>query len=157
MIYQWKSGAHLKGDPQKVGERLEALREKHGGALTAAQVVRDAQAKSSPLHPCFEWDDSEAARKYRLAQAGHVMRCVVISVEQPHGRPIVTPLLVNIRQEESPTRVYTSAPEAFADPLLAEQIEQQAFRELRQFRQKYARVRSLAHIFAAIDAELLVA
>ncbi|MEN6336604.1 MAG: hypothetical protein ABFE13_26405 [Phycisphaerales bacterium] len=39
------------------------------GTITAADVVTEAADESHPLHEFFEWDDSEAARKFRLTQA----------------------------------------------------------------------------------------
>lgn len=40
-----------------------------GGRLTAEKVVEHAADPTHPLHGFFEWDDTEAARKYRIAQA----------------------------------------------------------------------------------------
>jgi len=39
------------------------------GHVTAALLLDAAMKKGHPLHDFFEWDDSEAARKWRLAQA----------------------------------------------------------------------------------------
>jgi hypothetical protein len=39
------------------------------GRITAADVVAEAAQTDHPLHDFFEWDDSEAARKFRLTQA----------------------------------------------------------------------------------------
>ena len=39
------------------------------GAVTAETLLSEAENPTSPLHEFFEWNDSEAARQYRLAQA----------------------------------------------------------------------------------------
>lgn len=39
------------------------------GAVTAETLLSEAENPASPLHEFFEWNDSEAARQYRLAQA----------------------------------------------------------------------------------------
>lgn len=46
------------------------------GYLTASAVVEAARDPSSPLHGEFEWDDSEAAVRYRLYQARTLIRRV---------------------------------------------------------------------------------
>jgi hypothetical protein len=39
------------------------------GRITAHAVLDAARPESSPIHDCFDWDDSEAAEKWRLEQA----------------------------------------------------------------------------------------
>ncbi len=42
---------------------------KRDGQLTASGILKMAENESSPLHSIFEWDDTKAAREYRLYQA----------------------------------------------------------------------------------------
>lgn len=58
--------------------RLEHLAS--SGRLTPAAVVEDAMNEESPLHSYFEWDDNEAARKYRLTQARRLIRSVEVVI-----------------------------------------------------------------------------
>lgn len=51
-----------------ISVELKTLVELHG-KVTPQMVVDSAKSQKSQLHGCFEWDDSQAARKYRLAQA----------------------------------------------------------------------------------------
>lgn len=48
---------------------LEDLARQHNGAVTPQEVVEAARPETSPLHDYFEWNDNEAAQKYRLTQA----------------------------------------------------------------------------------------
>jgi len=80
-IYEFKSGSHLRGDAQAVGERLEQIRQRRTG-LTPEAVVKDARSEASVLHALFEWDDAKAANRYRLDQAGHIIRCITVQVEE---------------------------------------------------------------------------
>ena len=50
------------------------------GVLTAKAVLKVAQDRDNPLHEYFEWDDTEAAEKYRLSQAENLIRRVKIEV-----------------------------------------------------------------------------
>ena len=55
-------------------QRLLEICTRAGGALTPQAVLDDARDKKSPLHSSFEWNNSEAANKYRLDQARAVIR-----------------------------------------------------------------------------------
>lgn len=58
-----------------------ALRDlEHDGRLMPADVVEAARDTDSPLHSSFEWDDTEAAQKYRLNQARSLIRTVKLMV-----------------------------------------------------------------------------
>jgi hypothetical protein len=48
---------------------LEELAARNGGELTAAETLEAARDPNSPIHSCFQWDDSLAAEQYRLEQA----------------------------------------------------------------------------------------
>lgn len=54
-----------------------------------ALIVREAAKENSPIHDYFEWDDSEAAVKYRLEQAGCLMReCKTVFTNESSHRMI---------------------------------------------------------------------
>ena len=74
--------------------QLEALKEiakRDGGLLRPAAVVDAARDEKSPLHGAFEWDDTEAAQKYRLLQAQSLIRSFKVEIErngQTHTVPV---------------------------------------------------------------------
>ena len=70
-------------DREQVRQELHRLADQHAGGLTPEMVVSAAADPSSPLHPHFEWDDSSAAKAYRLWQA----RSLIGSFEIIHVRP----------------------------------------------------------------------
>lgn len=59
------------------------------GMLTPALVVEVAADPDHELHDRFEWDESEAARRYRLVQAGDLIRSVTVRVDRGQDRPPV--------------------------------------------------------------------
>lgn len=72
---------------------LMALYRKGGNQLTAVQVVEAAREESSPLHGSFTWDDTEAAARYRLIQAGRLISS--FRVEKIPGKDVTSrPALV---------------------------------------------------------------
>lgn len=58
---------------------LQELYDDHG-TLTPALVVEAAADPDHELHDKFVWDDSEAARRYRLTQASGLIRSVHVRV-----------------------------------------------------------------------------
>lgn len=56
------------------------------GRLTPEAVVDVASDPASPLHEQFEWDDSEAAHKYRIEQARTLIRSVKVLVQVEERR-----------------------------------------------------------------------
>lgn len=61
-------------DASTVGQFIDARWE--GRMAPAAEVVEAARPKRSPLHRFFEWDNDEAARRYREDQARLLVRSV---------------------------------------------------------------------------------
>ena len=51
------------------------------GRITPDAVVQAASDPGSPLHQYFEWDDSEAAQRYRVTQARVLLARVKIEYE----------------------------------------------------------------------------
>lgn len=84
----WKAGSCIKADAQKAAEMFEEIRQKDG---LSPQTLLDANREPGTLlHDEYEWDDQEAAEKYRLNQSGHIIRSLVfIPVEtQEDNRPV---------------------------------------------------------------------
>ncbi|MBO0728571.1 MAG: hypothetical protein J2P57_04890 [Acidimicrobiaceae bacterium] len=50
------------------------------GRLVPEEVVEVASAPDHPLHSQFEWDDTEAARRWRIWQAGQLIRRVQVRI-----------------------------------------------------------------------------
>jgi hypothetical protein len=63
----------------EIRKALSSIYEKNG-CVDAETVVKAAKPKNSPLHDHFEWNDGEAAHKYRLIQARTMIRSVGVIV-----------------------------------------------------------------------------
>lgn len=154
MVYKFKDAAHLssKLDPQLVGERLAAIREA-GGGFTPEAVVADARHTSSPLHEAFTWDDSDAAERYRLGQAGYLVRSVVVLMRDDKAteREVRAFVPVTIREVPDDQR-YLSVVEAMSDEDYRSQVIGRALGEMLALRRKYQDIAEFGRIFKAIDA-----
>lgn len=113
MIYQFKSGTHLKSkgvSPQAVGEDLENLRQQQGGKLTAPNVVERAGEPTSPMHSMFTWNDVDAAHQFRLEEARLLLRSMVI-VNKDGDEPERAFWAVSVKasEDDKEDRYYQSA------------------------------------------------
>jgi len=149
--YVWREGTRYSVEAQVAGEHLESLEYKHG-ALTPDLVVREARKKSSPLHPCFTWDDTKAAESYRRFEARKLTGSVLVVTQQTtepvrafHSVPIT------ITSDDEQARGYVSLDVAIADESHRNHLLQQAFRDLAAWRNKYAELKELHSIFSQAD------
>ena len=87
MRHEFREGVRIpKGlTADQAAHELERIRKKFG--LTPRNVVEQSRPDDSPLHGCFEWDDSAAAERYREGQARTIIRAV-IQVEGENAAPI---------------------------------------------------------------------
>lgn len=149
-VYAFKPAAHLssKLDPQLVGERIAAL---GGGDATPDLIVEEARSPDSPLHPHFTWDDTEAAHRWRRAEAGYLVRHVQVVHQLEDGTEARGPAFVSVRIEDEESPVYVSTVRALSDADLREQVLNEALDTFVAFRRRYQDLHELARIFAAID------
>jgi len=79
---KYKSNYALKGrDTQEIADYLDTLCKLKGGELTPDEVLQDAKKRSSLLHGLFDWDDNQAAQKWRMHQARLLLNGIVEVVE----------------------------------------------------------------------------
>lgn len=82
------------------------------GTLKAVDVVKSAQAADSPLHNDFEWDDSKAGHKYRIAQAEQMIRTVTVQVK---GNDEPVRAFVSLREDRADKSGYRMIVDVLTD------------------------------------------
>jgi len=55
-------------------DELNRLAERGGGRIQRRDLVVNARNEDSPLHSYFDWDNTTAAKKWRIHQAGRLLR-----------------------------------------------------------------------------------
>ena len=65
-----------KAKAQSIGKALAAISEAHEGRLTPKAVVMAASDDKNPLHKHFEWDEAEAASRWRERQARDIIAAI---------------------------------------------------------------------------------
>ena len=147
--YAWRPGSRVSIDAHKAGRELARI-EKAEGELTPTAVLERARSANSALHEHFEWDDSEAAEQYRLSQAGELIRSIVVDVTYSNVEPAKT-VRAFISIERGGERSYMDTHRAMSDEALRRQVLERAWAELTAFRKRYADLKELAGVFAAMD------
>jgi hypothetical protein len=103
---------------QKIGEELEQIKAK--STLTPENVVERAKDKKSILHQYFDWDNTEAAEKWRLSQArnitNHIMEIIVVRGEEIEEKAYFN---VTAKNDEN---IYVSLSEAITTPSYKRQL-----------------------------------
>lgn len=142
---------------ETVQQALEAIAERNGGQLTPDLVVKAAKAKTSPLHSHFTWDDTEAARAYRLYQAAFLIRKVKVRVEVEPEKTLSVRAWMNVApvevpgKEDAPDSPRVYVPVKVAMESYREQVISQAVSELKGTQRKYAHLKELANVWGEID------
>jgi hypothetical protein len=136
-----------------VKDCLEQICEKHDGVLTAELVLREAKKKTSPLHTHFLWDDTEAAKQYRLIQAGDLIRKVKVTYSPSEDVSYRVRAFFNVVQagdNEEGKKIYVPIKEAMNNPSYREQLLAEAKRDADTFVKKYKVLSEMSDIVDVI-------
>lgn len=105
MVYQWKIPGLIPVEAQDAGEELDRIYRKNG-QLSPQSVVEESRPITAPLHPCFEWDDTVAAEKYRQGQAQEIIRQIVVATEGGETQPASVRAFINKQQPRMGCPIY---------------------------------------------------
>lgn len=75
---------------QAIAAEMQVIAEQKE-VLLPEDVVEAARNPNSTMHSFFEWDDTEAARSFRLVQARWLIRSVEIVVERHDAKTTIAP------------------------------------------------------------------
>lgn len=148
--YTWTPGAHAAVDAQVAGKALEKITSRNGGALTPKAVVEESRPKTAPLHACFEWNDGRAAEKYREDQARSIIRSVRIVQEGANDEEAEAIAYFHVTSPKHGA-CYQPASVVMSDEELRQQALQDALTLLQGVRKRFAQLKELKPVFAAID------
>lgn len=139
MTAQWRIDGIYKADAQKVADEIG------DGKVTPQEVLEKARDENSELHKCFEWNDSVAAEKYRLQQAGQVLRMLVFTPKNEEQPPLRIFHITEEKNVYQPTKMFLKNEDEYQSLL------KRAINELNAFKQKYHTLSELEEIFKMID------
>jgi hypothetical protein len=140
-------------------KELEVIANRRGG-LNPSTLLSVAKNPKSCLHDYFDWDDTEAARKWREAQAYDLIRRVKVTIEPAEGKSITVRAFWPIKQVDADGTIgqqrgsYMPISDILNDEEAKRQMIENAKRELKSFSIKFrqlSRVTELKGVFQAID------
>lgn len=132
----------------EIAAELARLQEANGGVLLPTKVVEFARNPETALHRQFEWDDTEAAAKWRLEQARQVIR-LHITVIGENADPVRA--FVSLTTDRKGAGGYRALAAVMSDPAMADQMLRDALGELRVVQRKYKQLQALRPIWEAME------
>lgn len=142
MIYEWKSNSRINTSPDVAADVFRQL--ENSGGLTPKRLVEVSKPNDAPLHNEFEWNDKKAAQQYREAQAGHLIRCLVVRKEESSEQT------TRVYFPVSEPKVYTNITTILKNDNYRERMLEQAKREMISFKVKYKNLSELEPVFESI-------
>lgn len=121
------------------------------GHLTPEAVLAAAEPDDSPLHKFFTWDDSEAAAKQRLSEAGHLIRTCKIRVEIPKQRTIKIRAFLHVPADGETEATYAPVAKVMENTSHRDLVFAQALRDIGILERKY---RDLVDFADVLDAAI---
>ena len=115
-----------------VKSELEALQ--RNGLLKPSSVVEAARDVNSPLHSHFEWNDGEAAEKWREEQARNLIRSITIEVDA--GQPVTVRAYISIPSDRADGSGYRSFADVMSSSVLRSQLASEIESKIDQWQKR---------------------
>lgn len=158
------TGISLPVSASVAGECLERIYHQNHQQLTPQMVVKEASAKRHPLHDYFEWNDSKAAKKWRIEQARQLIKCVHVATTDSENKKMEVRAFVNIKRDKNDdltknpfinhNSYYVSIKDAMSDDVLRQYTVDIALAELQKWMNKYKTVKELADFFELAESHI---
>lgn len=147
----WKAGFGLYHvNAQLVAEEIMSIDSGING-ITKQQIVDKARDEDTELHKCFEWNDSVAAERYRLVQAGSVLHHIVIKRIEEQIEQNMPEIRFFHKTDLKPDSGYKPISYIVKNNDEYYKMLQMAYAELHAFKQKYKNLQELDYILKLID------
>jgi hypothetical protein len=152
MEYAWKKGFPWasRADPQAVADRILEL-SSSGKHPNASDVLEDGRRIDAPHHNIFEWEDSIAAEQYRLGQAGHILRSIVIVQTDSTEAKKPIRAFVHVIPPEQKDPAYVNIVDAMKNDDMRRQVLEKAMGELEIWRETYENYLEFLPVINAIE------
>ena len=159
--YSAAHGAPLNDkQAQRYGEFIEKFCEVDGGVKPETLV----EHRNNPaIRDWFHEDDNEAAYKWRLDKARHLLQYIYVEIRDPDGNlyrdrafyPVTVEVIRKDKDSEHQSlgvqRVYRPTIEILRTPKQREEVFDDVLRRFREMRHRYRHYKELKEVFEAID------
>ena len=121
---------------------------KRDGVVTPASLLESASSRRSPIHGCFEWDDTVAAGRFRVEQARRMLKDLIIVSSNGEAREYRAYVHVSTKSVKG----FQAIVQALGDPESREYILARAMEDLAAFERKYRSLKELAGLLHSMRA-----
>jgi hypothetical protein len=128
-------------------EEVAAVAAKHNGLLRAEDVVEFAADPKTALHAKFTWEDTEAARLWRLLEARNIIAVVVVYMPSIKAEVRAYVSLTSDRDKEGGG--YRPLVSVLAQKTRREELLADALADFDRWKAKYEMLVELAEVFEA--------
>lgn len=133
-IFSWSTTSFKDVDAQLIGEELEIV--ERNSSVSPKTIVEYAERNpNSELHKCFEWDNDEAAKKYRLYQANLIVCSIAVEIKEEPKK--VQRVYVNIKDKDTEERTFKNISEVLKNDEEYQQLIDKANADLKRCSEKY--------------------
>jgi hypothetical protein len=153
------SWSYSKATVRVIREQYAIIKKKNG-AVTPRNIVDHARDPENPLHRFFDWDNSVAGEKWRLEQAGGLLRRVQVYVTKDG---VKQPMRVFVSTVKNDVRQYEETTEVLSNPVSARTFLDDMKRDLDGVVRRYEMysfckksLKLVRAAIAALDAEMSV-
>ena len=135
----------------KVGDLIDRLERKHGHVTP--ELLLEAATPRAVHRKCYNWEEGDAAHRYRLEQSRLLLRSIVTSVELPDNGPVKVGAFVSVPVEETDKRKrgYVNVRTASSNFETQDAMLQDCLNSLRVWRRKWANLAKVADALKPID------
>lgn len=133
---------------------LKRIAAANGGELQPRAIVEAARSGDSPLHRQFDWDDTDAAEKWRLHQARQLIRVIVSYEPVGNGKSVPCRVFVSLTPDRD-VGGYRLTATVLADPDQRRQLLADARADMKRFTAKYQALAELADVVKAMQSATL--
>lgn len=141
-----KSGKVLRLAKTRMDE-LASLERR--GRLQPQAVVDFAENPRALLHKSFTWDDTKAARLYRLEQARDIIQAYVVTIEGPRG-PLNIRAFHSLPSDRQHGGGYRRIDDILKDKALLHELIASAMADLARVRERYEMLAALSPVWRAM-------
>jgi hypothetical protein len=150
---EFRSQYRFPPPPEVIKAELLRLEAKYGGTLRAEDVLEEAMAEDSVLHPCFEWDVKVAARAHWMDTARELIRCIeIVRVDEKTGAEVQPRELLFMSAGAQNGGGYTRTAKILTDEERRIFQVREGYRELMGWCRRYRPFREFAKVIKAADA-----
>lgn len=139
-------------DGNAILNELTEIQRTHGGLLDPHDVVEYAKNKKTALHSRFDWNDTEAAAKWRLEQARRLIRVMVTVVED---FPKECRAFVSLKKDQRNGGGYRAVISILKDDKLRGQLMEDVLSDMIAFQKKYKQIKELVGVFKEMDRTMV--